>query len=163
MSQNPRAWLLRDSAHNPFAVSEIEMVAYEQAPRTYRVPATPDYCPELILWQERLIPLLHNALLFGAHGRSDNSHVGIFAYQQEAGRVLDYLALSLYGPPQKIEVKENTLAGLPASYDDLLLRPLALSCFHYEGESVPILDIAYLASATLRDQLADRALADRRQ
>lgn len=153
MSQNPRAWLLRDSARNLFAVSEIEMVAYDQSPRTYRVPATPEYCPELLLWQQRLIPLIHTALLFGMHGSQSNAHIGIFAYQQEPGRPLEYLALSLHGAPVKIEVSDNTLAELPASYDDSLLRPLARSCFRHDGESVPILDITYLASPTLRDEL----------
>lgn len=159
MNQNPRAWLLRDSAHHAFAVSEIEMVAYDQSPLTYRVPASPLYCPELILWQQRLIPLLHMALLFEPHARGDNTHIGIFAYQTGSGSALDYLALSLNGAPQKIEVTENTVATLPHHYNDPLLRPLAISCFSHQGESVPILDISYLASATMRDNLHDRAAA----
>lgn len=151
MNQNPRAWLLKDSAGNTFAVSEAEMVAYEQAPRVWRVPVAPEYCCELIGWQQRLIPLFHTALLLSPHTQRSHAHLGILAYQTRSGAPLDYLALSLGSAPHKIEVKENTLAPLPAHYDTLLLRPLAISCINYEGVSVPILDVAFLASETLRE------------
>lgn len=158
MNQNPQAWLLKDSAGAPFAVSEIEMVAYEHAPRRFPVPAAPRYCNELILWQERLVPLLHTALLFEPHRAPQHHHIGIFAYQTQPGTPLDYLALSLHAAPHKILVKENTLAPLPTAYGDPRLRPLALSCFSHEGENIPILDLAYLASATLRDSLHSGAM-----
>lgn len=158
MNQNPQAWLLSDSAGNPFAVSEIEMIAYDQSPHTYRVPATPDYCSELILWQQRLIPLIQTALLFEPYASRGNTHIGILAYQQRKGSALDYLALSLGGTPVKIEVKDDTIAPLPPGYEYPLLRPLALSCFTHEGVNVPILDITYLASPALRDGLHDRTI-----
>lgn len=143
--QTTRAWLLDFGRGLKAAVGIHEMVHVLLEFELHEVPCTPLYCNEVIFWEKRILPILDMAtLLEGQRAVHSKDILGIALYQLEADKPLELGGLHLVNTPTAIHVKDEDACELP-SYQEVW-RPLAISCFDYEGTAIPVLDLAYLFS-----------------
>lgn len=146
------AWLLKDTNGDFFAVSEVEMVEYIPLANTFTVPVTPYYCNHIMAWREQLIPIFNLASLFELNNvnTNDMNRVGIFAYQLKENTELDYVAIPIQESPIHIVVNDSQFCDLPTRFSNDRIV-LSLSCFSFQDEAVPVLNINYLVSTKFQN------------
>ncbi len=147
------AWILTDNAGLAFAVAEVEMIEYLIAPSTFAVPQTPDYCTRVMPWRDQLLPIIQLNKLLKPDSYVDYRHIGVLAYQNAPGQDLKYIAVALGQSPYRVSVSDRGSAPIPDIYRVPAYRPLVRSVFRLDEIQVPVLDVAYLASITLRDAM----------
>lgn len=160
MGTAAQGWILTDSAGYRFAVAEVEMTEYLMGPAVLSIPFAPDYCPAVLPWRGRLIPVIHYSLLFESFSPREQQHIGVLAYQLHPGEPLRHVAMALRYAPHRIVVTEQESEELPELYTASPYRPLVRSVLRHEGESVPVIDVTYLASTALRDSLLEKTLTE---
>ncbi len=150
------------AAHGPRAAARL--IAYQpgryvalpphttyaliEQPEIAAVPGAARYAHGMITWQGGRIALLDlNALLYGASVAPGAvpRYALVAAWQGRAGAPLGYGAIGLHELPQTISVGDDMQCGLPV--DSERWPQLALACFEYQGQAVPILDTARLFMA----------------
>lgn len=113
-------------------------------PSYMEVPGAAPYGYGLITWQNRRLPLLDlNALLHADYSIVQNAaprYALIVAYQCVSNMPLEYGAFGLMALPLNIHINNKAQCELPR--DSHLWEQLALSCFKYEGQAIPIIDTA---------------------
>jgi hypothetical protein len=118
-------------------------------PAILAVPGGAYYGYGLLAWQGQQIPVLNfDALLrayAGAIPAAAPRYALVIAYQQVPRGPVRHGALGLAALPRTVEVGDETGCELPEDGD--LWSVLALSCFQYEGQAVPIIDTARLFAA----------------
>jgi len=82
------------------------------------------------------------------NGHPSIGHVLVLAYQTAPGKALEYGAVCAPSLISKLEVVDNQQRDLPKNID--LLPRIALSCFEYEGQAVPIVDSASLFASPIK-------------
>jgi chemotaxis signal transduction protein len=139
------AWLLDfgDTCHA--AVGTRELLHLVDAPSTFAVPCTPAYCSHIVLWQERLLPVLDIAARLGGLPRTA-PFLAVVGYQHQRGEYPQFGALRLAAPPKQLAVSDEQACRLPEGSN--AWRDLAISCFEYQGEAVPVLDLCRIFSCT---------------
>ena len=147
-----QAWVLSFDKRLRAAVGELELVhVLPEAPTLIEIPDTPSYCRHVILWQQRVIPVMNLAArLLGE--RQTESHavvasidtlVGILAYQSAPGEPPGHGALLLSRVPTRARVSDSQACGLPAKPEQW--ASLAISCFeHRDHGPIPVLDVPRL-------------------
>ena len=131
------AWLLDFGDACRAAVGTRELLHLVDAPATFTVPCTPGYCRSVVLWQERLLPVMDIAARLGAQPRSA-PFLAVIGYQRQRGEYPQFGALALAAPPRQLAVRDEQACALP---DEGGWRELAVSCFEHEGAAVPVLDL----------------------
>jgi hypothetical protein len=142
------AWLLTVGDHRA-AVGVREQVHLMLDPAAAELACTPAHCRHVIFWNERCVPVLDLGCWLDAAGRSAESaqhrHLGIYAYQQSAGAPVEFGALWLARPPQRIDVDDAAAAPLP--HEQPRWARVAAACFADVHGAVPILDLSRVFSA----------------
>jgi len=142
------AWLLGLGDHRA-AVGVREQVHLMLDPAAAELAGTPVHCRHVIFWNERCVPVLDLGCWLDAASAAAGAgrHLGIYAYQQSAGAPVEFGALWLARPPQRIEVDDAAAAPLPDE------RPrwarVAAACFADARGAVPILDLSRVFSGAL--------------
>ncbi|MBU0499570.1 MAG: chemotaxis protein CheW [Gammaproteobacteria bacterium] len=145
-----RAWLLHTSADFYLAVGEPELVEVLARPRTHYVPGAPEQCRQIIVWRDRLLPMVHPAALAGLEGGGEQPvFVAVIAYQEAPGEPLQYGALALADAPVPIQVNAGP-PGEPPLAGEVWDR-LLLSCFRQEDKSVLVVDMELLFNTNPAD------------
>lgn len=145
------AWILPITPTVDAAVGELELVhLLPEPPPLFGIPGTPDYCRRVLVWQDRIVPLMDLAERFAAPGRDAASVpglIGVFAYRPEGGGPTGHGALLLRGIPWRLEVGDDQACPLPAWLAGW--APYAGSCFQPEGPhpAVPILRLGRVFAA----------------
>lgn len=132
------AWLLDFGDACQAAVGTRELLHLVDAPSTFAVPCTPGYCRRVVMWQERLLPVMDMAARVGAEP-CNAPFLAVVGYQQQRGEYPQFGALMLNTPPRKLDVSDESACRLPESNG--AWRELAISCFEHQGVPVPILDL----------------------
>lgn len=113
-------------------------------PSFVEVPGAARYSYGLVSWQNKRLPLLNFDALLHADSAAVQSiappYALIVAYQCTAKEPLQYGAIGLTALPQTIAVGDDAQCELPD--DSTRWTELALSCFQYEEEAIPIIDTA---------------------
>lgn len=151
MSSNSNAWLLEASGGDKFAVAEYELIEYVHAPELIELPLTPEYCSSILLWHERMVPVVNLGILMTEENPYMHS-VCILAYQKKPGDVLNYIGVSLQEPPIKININDNQTANVQ-DIDHAVWRALSVSCYKEQEAVVPILGVQILDSASFRERI----------
>ncbi len=152
------AWLLILDAELRAAVGAREMIHLIQSPTLFSIPDTPDYCRQVLLWQEEIVPVMDLAAwLRGSRAVLAPALVGIFAYQTADG--IAYGALPLAAVPARRRVSDEQACVLPTQPPGW--ARIALSCFNDGDKKVPILDLRHLFSGALLHD--NHPLAETRQ
>jgi chemotaxis signal transduction protein len=128
-------------------VGTRELLHLVDAPSTFSVPYTPDYCSRVVLWQERLLPVMDIAARVG--NRSCNApFLAVVGYQQQRGEYPQFGALMLKSPPRQLAVSDDSACRLPQ--ENAAWGDLAISCFEHQGSPVPVLNLYRLFSSAPR-------------
>jgi chemotaxis signal transduction protein len=146
------AWLLECGDSLALAVGDHEMVEYAQQGKTWTVPGAPGYCSSVMVWQNRIVPIMNlRALQGGPAETGEKPHVCVLNYQEAPGLPLQQLAVCVTRAPQKIRVEDEQACEFPPSLEPGKLREVTLACFAHDGLPVLIVDIARLCSAEFRE------------
>ncbi|MFW2374448.1 MAG: hypothetical protein ACN4GM_15080 [Gammaproteobacteria bacterium] len=144
MSEISNAWLMEASGGHKFAIAEYEMIEYVITPELISIPLTPNYCSSIMLWSERMIPVVNFGLLLGNQDSVTHS-VSVLAYQDMPGEDLKYLGISQQQAPVKITVCDDQACAL-TEYNQDFWQALSASCFKHDDEVIPIINLAILGS-----------------
>jgi len=145
------AWLLSFNGHLRAAVGELELVhVLPEPPTLFAIPDTPDYCRQVLVWQEHLLPLvdLGARLLGDRHPQSDtvaaiDKLIGILACQRSPGEPPEYGGLLLDQVPTRIRVSDDRACALASEPGEW--TSLAISCFEDDDHGpIPVLDVPRL-------------------
>lgn len=152
MSNNSNAWLLEASGGDKFSVAEYELIEYVVAPELIELPLTPDYCSTILLWHERMVPVVNFGIMMAEENPLLHS-VAILAYQENPGDDLNYIGVSMQMPPLKINISDNQAASVQ-EVDNTVWRALSVSCYKEQDAVIPILGVQILGSESFRQSLA---------
>ncbi|MDY6994256.1 MAG: hypothetical protein SVR94_16860 [Pseudomonadota bacterium] len=149
-----RAWFLDFGQGFRAAVGLHEMSQVLLSVTLFKLPCTPQYCQEVFIFQNRILPVLDIVSLFhgGAINRSAANIIGVALYQAQPHQPVHYGGFYLEVMPSNIVVSDDQAAHLPD--EKHYWRPFTASCFTHEGEAIPILNLA----AFFTQQLSDRGI-----
>jgi len=131
-------WVLDLGMGYRAAVGGRELLHLIDVPATFGVPCTPSYCRSVIFWQERLLPVMDIAARLGGSPQ-EAKFIAVVGYQQSRGDYPQFAALLLAATPLQVTVSDEQACMLPdtaTAWDEL-----AISCFDYQGDAVPVLDL----------------------
>ena len=131
------------------AVGGRHIVEYLLSPESVRVPLVPAHCVGIMVWRERLIPLIDLApvLHLQVAAVPGCPRVVVLAYQTAPREPLCYGALLVRAAPFEVWASDDMARALPEEPE--ALRHFCCSCFDHEGKTTPILDVARLFSRPL--------------
>ena len=145
------AWLLDFGDGCQAAVGTRELLHLVDAPTTFKVPCTPEYCRNVVLWQERLLPVMDVAARVGT--RPHNApFLAVIGFQQQRGEYPQFGALMLVSPPKQLAVSDEQACRLPDTSN--AWRELAISCFEYQGAAVPVLNLRRIFASAERHEVS---------
>lgn len=137
-----RAWLLDFGQGFRAAVGLHEMSQVLLSVTLFKLPCTPQYCQDVFVFQNRILPVLDLVSLFNgcAINRSADNIIGVALYQAQPDQPVHYGGFYLEVMPASIVVSDEQAAHLPEKKQ--YWQPFSASCFLYEGEAIPILNLA---------------------
>lgn len=143
------AWLL-DLGACRAAVGMREQVHLVHEPATAELAGAPAHCRHVIFWNGQCVPVMDLDRWLDPARATDPATVhrrlGIYAYQQGAGGAVEYGALWLARPPQRVDVDDAAAATLPPGGR---WPAIASACFTDGAGAVPILDLPRIFSRAL--------------
>ena len=144
------AWILDLGMSYKAAVGGRELLHLIDAPSTFAVPCTPSYCHRVVRWQGRLLPVMDIVSRLGCT-EQQAQFIAVVGYQQKRGEYPQFGALLLASPPLQASVSDEQACMLPESTQGW--SKLAIACFDYQGEAVPVLDLnrIFATPPTLND------------
>jgi len=153
--RSTRAWLLDVAGGMRLAAGAPFVVEYLLEPETIELPRLPAHCRGVMLWRERIIPVIDLApILAGVEGSSGGwSRAVVLAWQDAPGQPLQYGALSVLKAPVELFVSDSDARPLPERPE--ILRQFAGSCFGYDDEVIAIVDVRRLFTRPLLPSTAD--------
>lgn len=137
------AWLLSIGQAENVAVGEFEFIHIVDQPEYFSVPQAPEFCQQVILWNENIVPVMNLSSWFSGQKQiEDNGIVAILIYENHEGE-LSYGGLKLANIPVQIQVNNDQGCPLPGKFDKW--KEISLSSFESDGgDVIPILDVATL-------------------
>lgn len=140
MAEARHAWVMDVGDGVAVAAGAAHVVEYLLAADPMPVPRTPEHCAGLIVWRERLIPVIDLARLLTGRDNTSGPHrrAVILAYQQAAGEPLQYGALFVTAAPTQTLVSDDMACALPDGQP--ALPHIARACFSNRDQAVAILD-----------------------
>lgn len=148
-ADSAQAWLLTLGTAHQAAVGIYEVVhILPDAPALFPVPQAPVYCRGVILWEERVLPVIDLcALVSEGAAKVDAARiaglkqlVAVVAYQTARSEAAEYGALLLAEVPARTTVTDEQACELDAA-----LAPWAAfssSCFRHDSRGpIPVLDL----------------------
>ncbi|MFA6904101.1 MAG: chemotaxis protein CheW [Gallionellaceae bacterium] len=132
------AWILDFGQHFTAAVGAREVLHLLDVHSTFPVPCTPKYCNSVVAWRDRLLPVMDMASRLGGMTQQAK-FIAVVGYQQRRGEYPQFGALLLSSPPLQATVNDEQACKLPENAQ--VWNGLAMACFDFHGEAVPVLDI----------------------
>jgi chemotaxis signal transduction protein len=153
-----RGWLLKLGIDSFGVVGERELIhVLPYTPRLFIVPQTPEYCRQVMRWEDLLLPVMNLSARFGSNNEqpfADSTTelefemlVGIVAYRPDtSGNKIAHGALMLNRIPERVTVSDEQACDIPSGSRDWAAASLA--CFeHPVHGAMPILDLRYIFAA----------------
>lgn len=148
MPSQSRAWVLDLGAGRHVSAGNHHVIEYLLSPAIIPVPLVPAHCAGLMVWRERLIPVIDLApVLHVGETAAPGRRAVVLAYQEAPRQPLRHGALLVCAAPFEVWVSDDMACPLPETPE--ALEYIARSCFGYEGRAIPILDVARLFSRPL--------------
>jgi hypothetical protein len=150
-----RAWVLNFGRGLRAAVSFNEMSQIILEPHLFTLPHSPRYCYQLYLRNYEYLPVMHIPTLLTAGKESPSTltyFLGLTVYQPEPYAPLKYGCLHLESLPTAVEISNTQACTLPENQP--LWQMVSMSAFSYENQKIPVLDLAALYSAELRQEVS---------
>lgn len=156
MTDTRPAWVMDVGDGVTVAAGTAHVAEYLVAAEPIPLPRTPAHCAGVMVWRDRLIPVIDLARLLTGRRSPPGPHrrAVILAYQEAAGRPLQYGALYVAGAPTRTAVSDDMACALPDAQP--ALPHLARACFSYRDKAVAILDPGALFARALPAALEPR-------
>lgn len=138
------AWLLDFGLPVRAAVGARELVQILDGAATFPVPLTPAHSRRVVVWQQRLLPVLDLACKMGV-AEGERTLLAIIGYQGAPGQAVQFGALALAAPPVRIAVSDQQ--ACPLTEQQAAWGALALSCFEHDGAPIPVLRLERIFGA----------------
>lgn len=150
-----RAWLLNFGHGLKAAVGLHEMSQIMLSSSLHKIPTTPFYASEILILEERVLPVVDVPKLLSGNATmtSSNDIIGIAVYQGLPNEPAHYGGLRLAGLPTSIDVEDIQACDLPESM--LFWQPLSISCFSHNKEPIPVVDLSRVFSADIHAIVPD--------
>jgi chemotaxis signal transduction protein len=157
------AWLLSFDNGLYAAVGRQELQHIVHSPVTFTIPFCPYYCDQVLIWNDRLLPVIDlTSRLTDGRQTCRSALVGIVAYLRHDVHTPYYAGLRIHSVPQRLQVYDEQACALPQ--DIPAWRDIAASCFSYpNNKPVPILDLPRIFSNTPQPEEAQRAASGMRK
>ena len=136
------AWHLALSDGHNIAISQNQVVEYLSNQTSVIIPDCQDFCNQMIIWRQRILPVLGNS----ASNNNQHSHILIIHFSSVSEQKTIMMALSLISPPSLISVDDED-ACQPDKALSQHWRHAILSCFNQNGKATPIIDFHHLNMA----------------
>jgi chemotaxis signal transduction protein len=146
VGERAKAWVLDVGAPFSIAISEHEMVEVLETPPSHPIPRGRDYCREVIIRHNEVMPLLDLSRL---EGKSTAKHAEtapytvILAYQTTQDAMVHRAGILVRRAPKGITVG-NEMDVIPPSGVTTPWRALLIACFEWQGQPVLIPDLGRL-------------------
>ena len=141
------AWVIDIAEGFYGAVGEFELIhILPDNPQLFKIPKTPEYCQQVFIWQNRIIPVL-NPVTKLLNMKEQGKIIAIFAYKPSKTNYIEYGALFINNTPHRIEVSDEQAVPLPTVLKTW--SPYIKCCFQetITQNIIPILKIAQLFEA----------------
>lgn len=144
MSKIP-AWVLRVENSIHVSVSQMELVHVISNPELHKVPHASDYCNDIVIWNDNMLPVICIASLLNDTSYDERlGFVAVIIYKGQ-NNAIQYGGIKLSGPPWLESVSNNQMCMLPDA--ETKINEISLSCFiSKDNHTVPILDMNKLFS-----------------
>lgn len=141
---NSKAWLLDFGNGLQAAVGYNEMWQILMSPKVFEIPCTPKYCHKVLVFEDRILPLLDiSYLLIGKKSITDDV-IGIALYQEDPNKPVNYAGFNCASIPRTINVSDDQMCELPS--EQQYWKTFSLSCFSLENKAIPIINLAHIFS-----------------
>jgi len=142
------AWILDLAYGLRAAVGEHDMLHLVEKPLWAIIPYTPAHCQRVLIWENALLPMMDlTKWLTGKSAEDTNPSSGIVAWQERPEATPQYGVLLFSGLPRKVRVNDAQSCAWPTQPAGW--QTVAISCFRYDNQPVPILDLARIFSGAL--------------
>ncbi|MFW2371810.1 MAG: chemotaxis protein CheW [Gammaproteobacteria bacterium] len=144
------AWVMQLDHQISAAVGQMELIHIVDNPEFYKIPGAPAYCAHVILWNNRIIPVMDlSAWLNDSTVVYSRSLVAIAVYRDQNNE-LKYGGIHLSDTPAMEEVSNDQACALPMTSNRW--RTVSISCFRSsDNNPVPILDVPTIFSTALAE------------
>jgi hypothetical protein len=143
------AWILSVARDRRAAVGAFEVVhVLTHSPVLFHVPLAPAHCRTVMLWEDRLLPVVDlHALITNGEAAVEASKIGgleqliaVVAYEPDPQQPPEFGALLLASLPERASVGNVDACDLDESVAPW--APIALSLFrHAAYGAIPVLDL----------------------
>ena len=135
-AQRPNAWLLDFGQSCRAAVGTRTLLQIIDNPIQHSLPCTPPYCSSVLLWQDRLLPVMDLPALLGGLPLPPR-YIAVVAYQDRLHESVRFGALQLDALPVAVAVSDEQACPLPEQPSGW--SKFAISCFSHQGVAIPVL------------------------
>lgn len=143
MTPEVHAWLLDLGYGHRAAVAPRHMAEYVFDPALDAVPLARAHLRGVTRWRGLLVPLVDLAVLLGEPRiEVERRRAVILAYRTAENAPVRFGGLIVRSEPREIPVRDDMACPLPPESE--AWSEIALSCFSYEEQPVPILNVAAL-------------------
>lgn len=144
------AWILPLASRLAVAVGAYELRhVLPDVPALFAIPQAPAYCCRVLLWQERIVPLMDLAARFcfvpepnsQACNAAYAQHIAIVAYWSDDSDAVEHGALLLHGLPWRCSVADAQACELPDAF--AAWRAYTQACIQLEEDTsvTPVLSL----------------------
>ncbi len=140
--------MLAIDCDNKVVVGEFELVYIVNQAEYIHVPQTPEYCKQVIIWNDKIVPVVDLSSWFSLNDQYDDCKaIAILTYEGEQGD-LQYGGLKLIDISILESVTNEQFCHL--SKQQRKMETISLSSYiSKNGEVVPILNIPSVFSSAL--------------
>lgn len=144
------AWLLELGPGLHAAIGERELQHLVLSPPLFTVPGSPFDCRKVMLWNDRVVPVMDLAArLTGQAVEVNTSLIGIVAYLGSSDRRIQFGGVRLHAIPERTLIHDEQACELPQA--GFKRRTLAHSCFADKNNNpIPILNLSRIFSKPAR-------------
>lgn len=144
------AWVIQLDHQMTAAVGQTELIHIVDTPEFYEIPKAPTYCDHVILWNNRIVPVMDlSAWLNDSTVVYRRSLVAIAVYRDQNNE-LKYGGIHLSETPAMETVNNEQACALPLTSSKW--RHISISCFRSsDNNPVPILDVPTIFSTALAE------------
>lgn len=146
------AWVMKVDETLYTSVSQTELVHIINKPVLFNIPGTPEYCQNVIIWNDNILPVVDISCLRDKNAQHTSREVVAVIIYRDKNNNICYGGINLVGSPD-LELVENTqMCDFPTQYKDL--HEISLSCFkNKSGHEVPILNMSMIFSRDYSERI----------
>jgi len=146
------AWVMKVDDSLYASVSQMELVHIINSPRSFKIPIAPEYCKNIIIWNDNILPVIDFSCIFNDVSSSAMCDVVAVILYRNSNNEIQYGGINLAVSPELELVDNKQMCKLPDHASDL--QAISLSCFiSKHGYEVPILDMSRIFSRNYSEEL----------